>query len=74
ATITYIRLVKCPVLIIHSMDDELVPYDHGRRLFEAAGQPKEFLEISGDHNRAFMDSSGKYSTEINSFLGRYLGD
>jgi len=30
-----------PVLIIHSTDDHLFPLDHGQKMFEAAGDPKE---------------------------------
>lgn len=74
ATIDYIKMVKCPVLVIHSMNDELVPYEHGRRIYEAAGQPKKFFVISGGHNRGFMDNSSQYSLEINSFLHKCLGD
>lgn len=73
-TIDYIRGVKCPVLIIHSTDDELVPYSHGRLLYEAAGQPKEFLEISGDHNRAIIDIPDKYAQGLDSFLTRYINN
>ena len=74
ATINYIGKVKCPVLVIHSMNDELVPYEHGQRLYEAAGEPKKFFDISGDHNRGFMDNYDEYSNGIKSFLDEYLSD
>jgi pimeloyl-ACP methyl ester carboxylesterase len=41
--------VQDPVLVIHSPDDAVVPFDHGQRLYELAGEPKEFLEIDGPH-------------------------
>lgn len=42
--------LKCPVLIAHSPNDELIAYEHGRRLFAAACEPKTFVELTGDHN------------------------
>jgi len=38
-----------PILVIHSRDDEVVPFEMGRRLFEAANDPKVFLEIGQAH-------------------------
>ncbi len=56
----YLSKVRCPVLIMHSRDDELVPFEFGRRLFEAAGEPKRFVEISGGHNDGFLLSGDVY--------------
>lgn len=39
-----------PVMVVHSPDDELVPFEHGRRLFAAAREPKVMLETAGGHN------------------------
>jgi len=39
-----------PKLFIHSPDDHVVPFGMGRKLFQAAGEPKEFLTVHGDHN------------------------
>lgn len=41
-----------PVLIVHGTEDSIVPVEHGRRLFEAARQPKELrvLDGSGHHD------------------------
>ncbi|MCE5280197.1 MAG: alpha/beta hydrolase [Planctomycetaceae bacterium] len=60
--------VTCPVLVIHSPEDEIVPYKFGRKLFEAAHEPKAFLEIHGGHNDG-CDASGSIYTEgLSSFL------
>ena len=46
-----IQKVQGPKLFIHSPQDEVVPYELGRRLYEAAGEPKRFLDIPGaSHN------------------------
>jgi fermentation-respiration switch protein FrsA (DUF1100 family) len=40
-----------PVFIAHGTADSLIPYAHGKRLFEAANEPKFFFEMPGaDHN------------------------
>jgi fermentation-respiration switch protein FrsA (DUF1100 family) len=44
-TIDFVRDVKCPVLVVHSRGDEIIAFSHGQRLFEAAPEPKAFLEI-----------------------------
>ena len=67
-TINYIREISCPVLIIHSPDDEIIPYENGRRLFEAANEPKRFLELTGGHNEGFMMAGEKYSDELRQFI------
>jgi fermentation-respiration switch protein FrsA (DUF1100 family) len=57
-----------PVLIVHSPGDELIPFNHGQALFEAANQPKQFLEISGGHNEGFLLSGKKYIDGLSGFL------
>lgn len=40
-----------PLLQAHGDDDSVIPYELGRRLFESANEPKEFIAIpGGDHN------------------------
>jgi uncharacterized protein len=40
-----------PLLQAHGDADTIIPFEIGRRLFEAAGEPKEFVVIpGGDHN------------------------
>lgn len=59
--------VSCPVLILHSRSDEIIPFHHGRRLFEAAGEPKQFVELTGDHNSGFATSGELYARAIADF-------
>jgi fermentation-respiration switch protein FrsA (DUF1100 family) len=68
----YLKGVNCPVLIVHSPDDEMMPYRHGQRLFESANEPKEFLEISGSHNEGFIISGKRYEEGLNAFISKYL--
>jgi abhydrolase domain-containing protein 17 len=46
----HIRRVRAPVLVIHGTEDEVIPVSHGRRLYEAAGQPKQALWVEGAHH------------------------
>lgn len=64
--------VRCPVLIVHSRDDEIIPVRHGRELFAAAKPPKEFLELRGGHNDGFLVSDRTYVDGLDDFLSRYL--
>jgi len=63
-----IRTISCPKLIIHSTDDEIVPFSMGERLFDAASPPKRLLKLSGLHNSAFFDSKEQFTEGIISFL------
>ena len=63
STIDYIKNVHCPVMLIYSRNDEIVPYKFGLELYEAANEPKEFIEIFGGHNDCFL-ASGEIYTEV----------
>jgi len=65
-------IIRCPVLIIHSQNDEIVPFNHGLKLFELAREPKEFLKISGSHNSGFYQSLNAFTAGIDSFMVRHL--
>ena len=46
-----IKAYHGPLLVTHGDNDHIVPYRFGRRLFEAANGPKQFITVSGaDHN------------------------
>jgi hypothetical protein len=64
---------RSPVMVIHSPEDEIIPFEHGRRLYEAARDPKTFLELSGPHSEAFHVSLERYEPAVEEFLGRHMG-
>jgi len=52
------KISPMPVLILHGLDDPVVPMHHGRILSEAAGQPKEFwLTARPGHVQSFGDDA-----------------
>ena len=69
----YLKTVSCPVLIVHSRDDEMIPFDQGRKLFELASEPKHFLELRGGHNDGFLASGRRYLDGLGNFLAAPLG-
>jgi uncharacterized protein len=44
--------VRAPLLFLHSSEDTVIPFEQGRRLFEAAPSPKTFVEVRGGHVEA----------------------
>lgn len=52
AAIDNIAQVTAPKLFIHAVTDETIPIKFGRALFNAAPNPKTFLEVRGNHNNA----------------------
>jgi len=71
-TLDYLRNVNCPTLIIHSRNDEMMPFVFGQKLYKIAPEPKKFLELSGSHNEGFLTSGSDYQAGINTFLNEHL--
>jgi len=67
-SLSKISKVRCPVLVMHSPQDDIVPFEMGRRLFAAAPQPKIFFEMKGGHNEGFLDTGPAYGQAIRRFL------
>ena len=70
-TLDNIRQTRCPVLVVHGKDDPVIPYHHGRRLYEQAPEPKSFLDIMGSHSEGYLESGDIYVNGLKSFLDRY---
>ena len=70
--ITLAQLEQVGPLVIHAAADELVPYKHGRRLFEQAHEPKEFLELPGTHNDGYYLAGAKYGETISAFVDKHI--
>jgi fermentation-respiration switch protein FrsA (DUF1100 family) len=63
-----IERIRCPVLVIHGGKDSIVPVSMGRKVFESAAGPKDWMEIAGgDHNDALWEDSS-YSARLKVFL------
>ncbi|MEK6409984.1 MAG: alpha/beta hydrolase [Acidobacteriota bacterium] len=68
-SLSKIDRVRCPKLFIHSRADEVIPYELGRRLFEAAPEPKEFYEVMGaPHNSTYEVGGKPYFEALRGFI------
>ncbi len=72
STVKYVREINCPVLVIHSPDDEIIRYHHGQKIYLAAHEPKQFLEIEGSHNDGFLVSGKRYEEGVKAFINKYI--
>lgn len=68
ATKDHLKKVDCPILVVHSQEDDIVPFAHGHALFEAARPPKEFLGMNGSHNDALLVTGKRYEQGLDRFL------
>ena len=66
--------VEVPVMVLHGDRDSTVPIEAGRKLFEAAGEPKEFYAIRGaEHNDTYVVGGQGYFSALRRFLERLEG-
>lgn len=70
-TLGKIGQVQAPKLILHSPQDDIVPFRMAQKLFEAAQEPKELFKLQGSHNDSFLESGKAYPESIRSFLKKH---
>jgi len=71
APLRTIASVRCPVLLVHGMDDEMVPFDDARRIQAAGGVGRvELLAVPGRHDPS--DALQDHLPQILDFLRRAL--
>ena len=63
-----IKTVDAPVLVIHSPEDEIIPFELGQKLYAGVQSEKEFLQIKGGHNDGFMQSIRPYMQALRIFI------
>lgn len=71
-SLTQLTRITCPLLVIHSRNDDIIPFTHGQRLFEAARPPKQFLAIEGSHNTGFVFGREDWIRQLDGFLRQAL--
>jgi len=61
--------IKVAKLFLHAKNDEMIPPGLSKKLFDRAGGPKHFVELTaGGHDSAFIDSKEEYLSSIKSFI------
>jgi fermentation-respiration switch protein FrsA (DUF1100 family) len=66
--VEYVNRLECPLLVVHSRDDEIIPFAMGRSIYAEARKRKSFLELRGDHNNGFFISRRNYITGLQDFI------
>ncbi|WP_456377241.1 alpha/beta hydrolase [Thiolapillus sp.] len=72
-TLAYVGQVRSPVLVLHSPDDEMIPFRLGKKIFAAANEPRYFAEMRGSHNGGFLESLPEYEQALNAFVSSLSG-
>ncbi len=70
-----IKDVHAPLLVLHGDADDIVPLDIGRRLYDAANEPKRFYTIEGaGHNDTYLVGGEPYFEELRRFIENPAGE
>ncbi len=73
-SIDKISKIKCPILVTHSTEDDIIPYKMGEELFKASVGTRKFVKLQGSHNDRFYFQAPEYrNTLIEMLNGNYAG-
>ena len=68
-SMAHIRRIHRPVLILHGDQDATVPLHQGKKLFDAANEPKRFQLLPGAaHNDTYIAGGSSYWGTLDDFL------
>ncbi len=68
-SISKIKMINTPILIMHGKKDDVVPFFMGEELFEKANKPKKSYFTSDDDH--MMEFNSSLLKEIKDFIGKY---
>ncbi|HJP45522.1 MAG TPA: alpha/beta hydrolase [Arenicellales bacterium] len=71
-TAGYAAKTSSPVLVIHSLEDDIIPFEQGRIVYDSLKGESEFLELTGGHNDGFLVSGARYTNGIDRFLTAHV--
>ena len=67
------KIAPTPVFIITGEGDEMIPAENGRRLFNAAKEPKDLWVIPvGGHGGTIAAAGDEYAERVGEFFDKYL--
>ena len=67
-TVSKLRGIRVPLLVIHGALDETFPFEFGRRVYEAAAGPKELWKLEGaGHNDILRAAGADYVPRLERF-------
>ena len=65
-SIKNVNAIKCPVVVLHSLKDNVVPYKSSKELYDSILTRKKFIDIEGGHNPAILTE--EICSEVFDFL------
>ncbi len=69
------KLAPVPLLVIHGTKDEIVPISQGRQLFNAANEPKSFIEVkTAQHGNCLHCNGGANRKQVTAWLDTVLSE
>lgn len=64
---------KNPILFIHGMADTFVPFEHGKKLYDACPVPKDCMWVPGAiHAFSYYDEKEQYEAKIKEFIAKHM--
>jgi uncharacterized protein len=66
--VSRIAKVAAPILILHSPDDEIVPFAMAEEMRSAARSPTQLVRLRGGHNDGFLIAGQIYEQALREFL------
>ena len=73
-SLSKIRGVEAPVMVLHGDRDRVVPFEQGLELFAAANEPKRFYTIRGaGHNDTYVVGGEEYFDALRDFVRDLTG-
>lgn len=60
--------VAAPLLVLHSPDDEIVPFAMAQDNLSIHPGPKRLVELKGSHNEGFLEAGPAYPAAVRAFL------
>ena len=67
------KLPNVPLLVIHGQQDRIVPFSHGKRIFENANKPKSILDPErGDHNNILFQNKNAIAKQLTAWIAKAL--
>lgn len=71
-TASRVARIRAPLLFAVATDDRIIPPDQGRRLYEAAAEPKRWYEVAGAGHNDVFGQQGLWLT-MQRFVGEEMG-
>ncbi len=71
-SLTKIKNIAAPKLFFHSLDDQTVPFYLGKKLFDAATEPKTFIQINGTHTNGHLEDEETFKQGFLRFLKKSI--